>query len=502
MIKIYTLIGLSTFLIIISAMKLFFSPPVQSANSEEVISDPLFKEISLGLQPTEKPESDRPTQLKSKLLSLLKAEDFTALDKEIEKEALKFDAGKLSEPSFDNILDNLAQVDPELEGAINKWIDTSKNWAAHMVGSRYFDTMSWQWRGKSYWGGVPEKNRLKFNAYQDLARAVLEKAKQNNGRDVLWYSDKINLANQSSSSDELPIIKQALKTFPESILIHHSSIHAQSAKWGGDEYFRQDLIHDYAIILDEEKYDGGPTIHFYTAKDAASKKDFIGSIEEIRTAIKRNPNRLHYYSVLANSYYKTRQYPLALAAINTTLKHRPYRIGDLLLRANILLEVDRTKGALNDLNTILSFSPMHKEANTKAFSAHAKLGQRDKALTNLKSAGYFTQDNARELSRQGYFAKHDLKDLDIAQQYYNLALEINPRLVSAHYGYATMYAEQENCKIVSHLYDYLSGCNSGAEHDGYWCEPRYKNWVISSVNHMQGHRQCPEIDDYNFNEVF
>jgi len=500
MIKILSLVGVSVILII-AALLYFFGPTTQPGDSLNVISEPRFKEVSLGLQPITKPEPDRPTQVKSHLLYLLKSAKYVELDKAIEKEALKFDEGKLSEPSFDNILDNLAQVDPELELQIINWIDSSKSWAAYMVASRYFDTLAWQWRGKSYWSAVPQKNRQKFKSYQELSRAVLEMAKQNNDRDVLWYSDKIELANQSSDTDELPLIKQALKSFPDSILVHHSSIHAQSSKWGGDEYFRQELIHGYAKILDKEKYDGGPTVHFYTAKDAASAKDYVGSINEIRTAITRNPNRLHYYSVLAKSYYKTKQYPLALAAINTTLEHRQYRIDDLLLRANILLEADLPKKALKDLETILSFSPMHKEANTKAFSTHAKLGNRDKALIYLEAAGYFTQDNARELARQGYFAKHDLKDLDIAQTYYKRALEINPQLVSAHYQYATIYAEQESCQIVNHLYSYLKSCASSKNHDGYWCKPRHKNWVISSVNHMQNHKQCPEVEEYNFEEI-
>lgn len=480
----------------------FLSPSITTENSVVVLPDTPFKEAALDLQPNKKLPVDRPSKVQKKLLKLLKSESFVALDKAIESEAIKFDKGDISEPTFAIIISNIAQLDPALEQPLLNWIDHSESWAAYIVASKYFKAMSWQWRGGSYWSKVPEENRQKFKAYQDLAKAINNKAKQHNKRDVLWYSDRIGLANQDSSTDELVLINEALEKYPESIEIHHTAIYAQSAKWGGDESFRQQLIHNYGTILDKEQHDGGPTTYFYAAFDAADVKDYITAIREIRSAIKRNPNRLWYYSALAKYYYKTEQNALALSAINTTLKYRPYRIDDLLRRANILLKVGKPERAIKDLETVLSFSPIHKEANTLAFSAYAKLGKRELALAALEQAGYFTQYNAKELSRQGFFARYDLKDIELAKSYYDRALEVNSLSASAHYAYATLYGDQVDCQIVEHLYEYLGSCDSSESHDPHWCKPRYKNWAISSVNHLKGHKQCPEIEDYEFESLF
>lgn len=478
------------------------SPDNKTQKDSVEIPKDVFRAVSLGLQPAKGLAVDRPTELKRRLLSMLKKEQFSALDKAIDYEAVQYDQGKLSEPDFDQIISGLAQADPALEQPLLNWVDHSKSWAAYTVASRYFDKLAWQWRGGAFWSKVPEHNKQKFTAYQDLARAISDKAKQNNNRDVLWYSDRISLANQDSSTDELSLIKEALALFPKSILVHHSAIHAQSKKWGGNEYFRQELIHDYAIILDKEKHDGGPTIRFYAAIDSENKKDFISAIKEIREAIKLNPNRLFYYSRLAKYYHETDQNALALAAINLTLEHRPYRADDLLRRANILLKVDKPKAAINDLETLLSFSPIHKEANTKAFSAYSKVGKRNEALAALEQAGYFTQYNAKELSRQGFFARYDLNDIELAKSYYDRALAIDNEIVGANYAYATLYGEQKSCDIVKHLHQYLKSCDSSKAYSKHWCKPRYKNWAISSVNHLKGSRQCSEIDNYDFDRLF
>ncbi len=477
-----------------------FSMPKE--NTSDTLGTELFKAAQLDLQPTIPSPVDAPTQLKPILLTLLKEQDFDALDEKIESLALKFDAGEISPSDLDNIIDNIAQIDPDLEQVILNWISHSESWASYLVASRYFNGLSWQWRGKAYWSEIPTQNRKKFRAYQALARAVGDKAKQDNNRDVLWYSDQISFANLDDTVDEVDIIYQALEKFPTSVLIHHSAIIAQTAKWGGNEYFRQELIHSYATILDKASHDGGATISYYRANDAADRKDYITAIREIKSAIKQEPNRLYYYSMLAELYYKTDQFPLALTAINTTLKTRSNRGNDLLTRANILLKADMPERALEDLKTLLSFSPMHKEANTKAFSAYAKLGLRDKALATLKRVGYFTQYNPKELSRQGFFARYDLKDIDLAKQYYQRALTINSRNAAAHYAFSTMYGNEANCKVVNHLYQYLQSCNSEGDYSQHWCKPRYKNWAISSVNHLINNQRCPEINSYSFAGLF
>ncbi len=501
MLKKIILVGL-LIIFAITAWLTALSPSSKPQKNGAEIKRDTFKEVSLDLRPTKNLAIDRPSELKRRLLSMLKKEQFSALDKAIGDEAAQYDQGKLSEPDFDQIINGLAQIDPTLEQPILNWIDHSKSWAAYTVATRYFKNLSWQWRGNAFWHKVPEQNKKKFNAYQDLAKAISDKAKQNNNRDVMWYSDRISLANQNSSTNELSLIKEALALFPQSILVHHSAIHAQSEKWAGNEYFRQEMIHNYAMILDDQKHDGGPTILFYAATDSANKKDYISAIKDIREAIKLNPNRLFYYSRLARYYYQTDQHALALAAINQTLEHRPYRTEDLLRRANILLDVDKPEAAIKDLETLLSFSPIHKEANTKAFSAYAKIGKRNKALKALEQAGYFTQHNARELSRQGFFARYDLKDIELAKSYYDRALAIDSEIVAANYAYATLYGEQQNCRILKHLHQYLKSCASSDIDSQHWCKSRYKNWAVSSVNHLKSSRQCPEIDNYDFDSLF
>lgn len=472
-----------------------FSTNTEITNSSKT----KFKAVELEFQPTKKIASDRPVKFKRQLLNLLRDRQFAKLDKVFEEQAVKFENGKITEPEFEKLLADMAPIDPSLEEPILNWIEQSESWTAHIVGSKYFDSLAWQWRGNAFWDKVPEHNREKYKVYQAFATALIKKAKQNNKRDVLWYSDQISLANQSSSATELPLIKEGLSKFPDSIIIHNTAIQVQAAKWGGNESFRQSLIHDYATILDKSDHDRGPTINFFSSVDASYTRDYITAIRDIKKAIAQNPNRPWYYSTLARYYYKTDQYSLALAAINTAMEYHPHREKNLLTRAKIWLKVDEPMRAIKDLEMLLEFSPMHKGANTRAFSSYAKLGQREKALATLKRAEHFTQHNAIEIARLGFSAEHDLDDIELAKTYYYRAIEIDQLNSGAHYSLAALFGRNEDCKVAEHVYKYLKSCSSKDSYSRHWCKPRHKNWAISAVNHLKGHNQCTTINDYDFN---
>lgn len=439
-----------------------------------------------------------PTTTQDTLFRLLRAKEFVTLDQQFEQYATKYDNAEIPETSFDSLVDTFAVIDPSLEPLLLEWIKSTNSWSSKAAAARYFNELSWQWRGNAFWGKVPEQNKLKFREYQKLAESLATESKQNNKRDSIWYANEISIANQGGDTNELELIKEGLSQFPKSILIYHSAIHAQGKKWGGDEYYRQQLIHEYSSLLDKTQHDGGATIHRYRATDAASDKDYVEAIRSMTTALEYNSDRINYYYRLASYYYKTDQFDKALGMVDVAVEYWPYHGGARLLRANIYLKLRQAEKAKVDIDQLLEREPLHKEGNLQASAIYARLGQQQEAMSRLERSTYFTQFNANEWVRQGFHLEHELNNPEAAKSYYYKSIELSPLNSGAHYKLATQYGHQESCKLVEHLYKYLQGCAVGEGSVRHWCSVKYKTWAYSSVNYLKDHRKCPAVDDYDF----
>jgi len=435
---------------------------------------------------------------KRTLITLLEEHNFKVLDSKFEEVATQYENGDVSERYLNQYLNTYNLVNPAFAPALLSWVKTTNSWAAKITAARYFNTMSWQWRGNSFWSKTPALNQQQYEKYQSVAAKLIESAQHLSKRDSLWYSDKITYANQGSGEDERELINQGLSKFPDSKEIYHSAIHSQQERWGGDQAYRQKLIYALAKLEDGDEYDGGATVHLFRAADARKNKEDLNAVKHMRTALQLNPNRPYYYRNLANYLNAVDRYEEALAAINIALEHDPSDVKLLALRSDIYLNMKHPAKAVNDIKQLLEYSPYDKKANKSASKIYGLLGERDKAYQSLINAEYFAKQNHRELVNLGHSAEHQLKDQALGEKYYKRAEKINPLSAGAHYNLATLYGDQESCKIVEHLYKYLQSCRE--QHTAHWCASERHNWAYSAINFMQEHQKCTEINDFDFED--
>jgi len=91
-----------------------------------------------------------------------------------------------------------------------------------------------------------------------------------------------------------------------------------------------------------------------------------------------------------------------------------------------------------------------------------------------------------------------MKDHQLSESLYRKALELDKMHVGANYSLATLYGEQENCKIVERLYKYMKGCQIQARRAKKWCKKKYTNWEYGAINHLKQSQTCPQINEYDF----
>jgi len=167
-------------------------------------------------------------------------------------------------------------------------------------------------------------------------------------------------------------------------------------------------------------------------------------------------------------------------------------------RANVYVELKEYDLALNDISLLLKYEPFHLKANNTALEINSLLGKKQAALEILESATYFSQHDPRQWVNLAYHFRYKLKDQELSEQLYKKAIEINNLDVGANYNLATLYGNQESCKIVSHLFNYFQACENNIGDTRRWCKKRYKNWAYGSVNYLNTHKSCTEINEFDF----
>jgi len=104
----------------------------------------------------------------------------------------------------------------------------------------------------------------------------------------------------------------------------------------------------------------------------------------------------------------------------------------------------------------------------------------------------------RQWVNLAYHFRYKLNDQELSEQLYKKAIEINDLDVGGNYNLATLYGKQESCKIVSHLFNYFQACEKNIGDTRRWCKKRYKNWAYGSVNYLNTHKSCAEINEFDF----
>ena len=436
--------------------------------------------------------------LRADFIELLKNREYNELNKRIEDILAHYDKKKIEEHELSFVFDVFSVIDPTLEPLLTEWISVSESWYSKLITARYLDEISWEWRGGTFGYLVPDENFAKFRDIQNKAKQLHSNAKQDNQYDFLWHADRISYANQSSDPLEKQYIDEAFAEFPKSTTIYHDVIHAQQPRWGGDAYYRQELIYELVEIIEGQNKRPSGTLYFYEAVDEFKSEDYLAAANLMEKAIELNPNRLHYYSSLARYYAKINRNEEAIALLNTALANTQHGTIPLRQRASVYTNLKKLELAQRDIESFLEYHPYDRTANIIAIKIYSLQKNREAVLKAIEKASYFTEHDPRQWVKLAYYPHHTLKDTQLAEQLYKKAITINKFHVGANYSLATLYNKQYNCEFVNNFYHYLKGCDIGVGNTKKWCQSKNKNWVHASINILKKGQQCSEINDYDF----
>jgi protein O-GlcNAc transferase len=153
----------------------------------------------------------------------------------------------------------------------------------------------------------------------------------------------------------------------------------------------------------------------------------------VMKALARNSQYLAAYNNLAAIYKETKQFERALAMLSTAIDIFPDSAQLFLLKATILLELDRSADAIESLNISLQLEPGSPEALTKMGAALSKLGRYPDALIFHKKALGLRPDYALAWLNIGQ-ALNLMKRYSEALAACDKAIALDPNFAEAHVG--------------------------------------------------------------------
>ena len=443
-------------------------------------------------------------QIRRDILSLIKQRQYQECDDVIGALVAKYEDGKISESDVEYIFLSFSVSDDTLDNLLKEWVEQTGSWNSKLAYAFYLNGVAWEWRGRGFWSTVPDENKNNFKKLVSRSKIIIKSiVKLDRPRDVFPISMLIDLENDSETGDLEEVIAVGLSRFPKSGAIYTSAIRAKTDRWGGNKYDRQRMIHDFDLMSQNEPslLEWKGYLDYITGYDAFMEKDYFTAIEYYQKAILINPHSVTYRYSLAQAFTKNNQDQEALKEIETVLSVWSTSNNSILLRSKLNFNLGDYNKALVGIEDILTYSPLGKDANMLAARIYGQIGNKKQSTNSLKRASYFIENSATELGRLGCFAHHDLRDLVAAEEYYRKALKEKPNDVGGAYGLATIYSQTESCQIVKALRSYLIGCRDDIGKTKHWCAQRYSNWAHSAVNHLEDHKRCPEINQFDFREL-
>ncbi len=193
---------------------------------------------------------------------------------------------------------------------------------------------------------------------------------------------------------------------------------------------RKEWIQADPADLVRAKPEKEPTIDSSTFYAAALLLEHQGkynmAIDKYHRAIQADPNSIASYNRIALLYLKMKKYDRAIETLKTVIERHPK---SSLLHNNlgfVYLLQHKNKHAEAELRNALVINPNFKRAHANLGIALARQGKREEALNQFVAGG---------TAAQGYYnlglILQSQGKIKLAKQYYNSALELNPKFAPA-----------------------------------------------------------------------
>lgn len=179
---------------------------------------------------------------------------------------------------------------------------------------------------------------------------------------------------------------------------------------------------------------------------AVGAKQFDEAKQACSAAIAANPKKAGGYFSQAGLYQALRNYPAALASIETAAALTADDASIWTLKSLILLDMNRDSDAFTAISQALRIAPTEFEPKSTAGTALMRLNKNSEAVTMLSSAISVSKNDADRAD--GYWkrgrAYERLGNLTAAFADYDKSVSLSPEWAQPRWERGTIHAEQKN----------------------------------------------------------
>jgi Domain of unknown function (DUF4034) len=179
-----------------------------------------------------------------RLLALLRAGDYTALESATKEIQAKFESGALSDIQLRNTYRQFHKIGHQDLTRIDEWLKTApKSYAAHLIRGLYFKRMDSEGRTGHYINRTSSGSNALLRQYQDLATQELLTSLKLAKKPFLSVFYLLDLTKLGGSREHsLALISAANVMLPNNTLARNRYMSSLKPRWGGSYEEMQEFI--------------------------------------------------------------------------------------------------------------------------------------------------------------------------------------------------------------------------------------------------------------------
>jgi tetratricopeptide (TPR) repeat protein len=406
--------------------------------------------------------SDWPDAVKRELelVDLLKAEEFADLEKQIAASAGKPKGGAVGEPNTD-IFGAFLRAEPELAGPLARWRDAyPRSFAPYLAFGLYGTAVGWKIRGEEIAYLTNRKRFEEMGTYFDAAEDSLKNAlKINPHLDAAWET-LIDLAKARGKKIEMvSYLNRAIENLSKPSNAYRHYFWAIAPKWHGSPQERIEL--KIRIML---KYPNDPAFAWVDDEEEFEKAwklydddHYAEALEKFKAlAAARETSAAHLG--IAWSLVTMRKTADGIAEMEKAISMAPTNASLYEQRSRMRRAIPEMRAeARRDLEIALALDPY----DPRYLAARARHllddGKYDGAKRDLDRALFFGayDDKVRDAWRNYYMR---IGDPEAALKEAEMMVTLVPGNLRNHLMYGVMLHENEDCRGVPVLQQYLKAC--------------------------------------------
>jgi tetratricopeptide (TPR) repeat protein len=425
---------------------------------------------------------------KLELVGLLRDGRFDELEARLTAYQEGFEAGRISEQTVDIAFTSFEIFDPDLETKFALWsLHNPDSYAVLLARSIYYENLGWNSRGTRYAEDTSEERFAEMYDYFSRAITDLELAIEMNKKLSIAYGRLIQISTVDPELiDQDEILEDGLRAVPSSLFIRYAYMASRVPWWGGSlteiwffiERTTRDLPHDPNAKPLEGYYD------FILGRILARDGHHKESLEYFDKALSYGEYPGYRISK-GEGYYNLKLYDKARAEFEKVLQRYPQHLGALGWRAGTYRRQTRYDLALADVETAIRHNPFAPKFLSRRAYLLRKLKRFEEAERDLTKAlvyGYY--DEEIQYSR-GTLYLHSLKNYQKAIIDLKRATLLAPESAKYWYEYASALYYTLDCDIIAALNTYLKLCA-----DGQKCKAHGLKFAKSSLEHLSHFEEC------------